>query len=654
MRFGKITHFLTGVAIPVFSIRSEESCGTGEFLDLIKVGKWCSRAGLDLIQILPVNDTGADPSPYSARSAFALHPMYMRLQEVEGMEKYSREFLRAKSMIDRKKSINYEEVNNFKKTFLMRVFLYRKEKIKKDKDLASWISKSTWVKEYSVFCVKSERENKKPWQKWDELRDPSTKDISKFWNENQDGVLFHAWVQYELERQLRKTVDALDEMGIKLKGDIPIMINVNSADVWAQRKFFDLGMKAGAPPDMFSDRGQNWGLPCYDWNELSKDGFDWWKRRLKQASKFYHAYRIDHVLGFFRIWQIPEGEVTGVLGRFSPSVPMTRPELWAVGIDDELLKSLMEPRCTERFLMEQFGGEGGRVIGRYFSAGNGAGEMVFSDNIKCERDIEQSGEERHIKEKLFHLYWNRAFVPAEGKSRVLPTWFHYKTRVFNDLPADKRAALKRLIDENNARQDTLWRDNALKLLKMMSGTTDMLVCAEDLGAVPDCVPGVLKELGILSLKIERWARQYDKPGSPFIAPGDYPRLSVCSPSGHDTSTLRGLWEENGWDRENYYRLLGLAGQCPNYLTSEISKAIIQRNLDANSLLCIFPLQDFLGLYYNLRTDNPADERINVPGIVAPENWAYRMKTTIEFLIGYDEYNDYVKWLVEGRRKRKPE
>jgi 4-alpha-glucanotransferase len=208
-----------------------------------------------------------------------------------------------------------------------------------------------------------------------------------------------------------------------------------------------------------------------------------------------------------------------------------------------------------------------------------------------------------------------------------------------------------MIDKCNKLQDTVWKVNGRKLLKMMNDTTDMLVCAEDLGAVPPCVPVVLDELKILCLRVERWSREYYKQFAPYIDTTDYPRLSVASPSVHDTSTLRGWWEELNWDRNQYYSLLGLTEPCPQYLTTELAQIIINRNLNANSIITIFPLQDYLSLYYNLRTAHPDEERINVPGPLSSKNWSYRMKDSVEFLINYNEYNLYLKSIIDKRRKR---
>ncbi|MCG6552987.1 MAG: 4-alpha-glucanotransferase [Candidatus Magnetominusculus sp. LBB02] len=654
MKFGDITRFYTGVAVPVFSIRTEEGCGIGEFLDLIKMGSWCKKTGIDVIQILPVNDTGADSSPYNAISAFALHPIYIRLGELASSvkifnEEYKEEIRHAAERLNALELVDYPVVRQFKETMLKKIYEDNITAIIKDKGIKTWIDSNPWVKHYAVYRCLKDIHKQNWWKGWDMMVDPKAGEIDAYWMKEQESAMFYAWVQFELEKQLKKAAQALEFMGIRLKGDIPIMINEDSADVWAQRQYFDLTLRAGAPPDMFSESGQNWGFPCYNWQVLEKEDYLWWRQRLKQASKFYHAYRIDHVLGFFRIWGIPEKEKTGILGYSSPAVPIKKADLKKYGFDEERIKTLVHPVFTRSYVTSLFGNASEGVINKYFEP-TASGHLAFVSTIEGERAIAALPVDQSLKDKLTGLYHNRILLKTEQGYQ--PTWYYYRTMTFNNMNDDERRRIRELIEANNGAQDSLWRQNGLKLLAMMRETTDMLVCAEDLGAVPNCVPGVLEELKILSLKVERWAREYHKHDSPYIDTYHYPRLSVCSPSVHDTSTLRGWWEEGNWDRNQYYYTIGMQGECPKYLTTELAERIIRRNLNASSALTILLFPDLLSLYYNLRTNDPEQERINVPGTVTPKNWAYRMKDSMDKIIGYDEYNNYVSGLINERRARR--
>jgi 4-alpha-glucanotransferase len=653
-KFGDITRFLTGVAIPVFSLRTDDNCGVGEFYDLIKLGQWCKKAGIDIIQILPVNDTGGDSSPYSAQSAFALNPLYIRLSEVEGMSEFSKEIADARVLYDPELRLDYLELYKFKVSILKKCFELNEKTIVADVKLQTWIKENTWLTNYCVFCSLKDSHNQSWWQDWTILKNPSQKEIDVYWTKHNSEVMFHSWIQYHLEMQLLYVTEQLTSLGIKLKGDIPILINEDSADVWGHREYFDLDVRAGAPPDMFSKLGQNWGFPCYNWASLQRDDYSWWRKRLQQASKFYHSCRIDHVLGFFRIWQVKKTELTGALGYFNPAVHIHDGDIIKAGFSKKTIETLVEPRFHKDYLKELFGDDAVRLKELYFSPlADDAATFVFSDKIEGEKSITALEESNEIKNIMSELHRNRVIIPVGSTGEYMPKWYFDETNTFKYFSDDEKNRLRSVIDTNwSPSQEQLWEKNGYVLLKMICETVDMLVCAEDLGAVPNCVPGVLSSLNILGLKIERWERDYKLDGQPYINPNSYPRLSVNSPSCHDTSTLRGWWEEGGWDRNQYFSMLGLAGVCPDFLTTALAKAIIDRNLNSNSLITIFALQDLLSLYYNLRVDLSSDERVNVPGTQGRENWSFRMKDTLEFLIEYDEFNEYLKGMIEKRQRRK--
>ena len=587
MQFPTFTSFLTGIAVPVFSLRSRESCGTGEFADLIQLGTWCQAVGLDLIQILPVNDTGADPSPYNARSAFALHPLFIRLSQVPGAEPFAAEIDACRLRLNHQSRLSYSNVLSFKLILLRRIYEMQKSQIHQDGAFHAWVAANPWLQSYCIFCLLQEHYHGQAWQCWGPWRVPQADQLEQYWHMHQDDVLFHAWVQYHLEQQLRQAAMALSAMGIALKGDIPILLSQESADVWTYPELFNLDWRVGAPPDMFSPEGQNWQFPSLNWDCLERSGFAWWRQRLQHAAKFYHAFRLDHVLGFFRVWILPAGHPSGVLGRFEPTVRLSWADLLQTGLSTQDVDNLVQTQ----------------------------GLLPLEDG----------------------------FTPA---------WYYDHNPTFQQLSVDTQNGIRALVDAYWQRQEALWKGVGLKRLSMISQASDMRVCAEDLGTVPACVPDVLAALNILGLKIERWSRAWHQPNQPFIDPKTYPRLSVCSPSTHDTTTLRGWWEaELSEDRAQYCSLLGVSETCPTELTPDLSAKIIERNLQANSLLCVFAIQDLLGLESSLRTLAPADERINIPGDASPLNWTYRMPESLETLLGLDTFNSKMKRLIEPRRNR---
>ena len=362
-------------------------------------------------------------------------------------------------------------------------------------------------------------------------------------------------------------------------------------DVWADRKYFSLDDRAGAPPDMFSYTGQNWGFPTYRWDVIEKDNFVWWRRRLAQASKFYHAYRIDHVLGFFRIWSIPQQEVTGILGYFNPCVPLTYDKLAAAGFMRETLEYLRRPNYGFDQLREFLGGDADRLAPVCFTQLEGHPDrLILKPEYSSEKAILGMNEPQEVKDKLLKVYWNRVFVPSGDENNFYPYWYWYNAPVLFTLPDYEQEKLRNLIKENENSQNGLWDANATKLLTVLSQETDMLVCAEDLGAVPPCVPAVLKKLNILSLRIERWARNWNAPYSPYYEMDEYPRLSVCATSCHDTSSLRGLWKEPDFDRNLYWSHAHLPGNAPEEVTPSVARSILSHVYTANSLFCILPVQ----------------------------------------------------------------
>ncbi len=650
MRYGKIFHYQTGVAIPVFSLRSKESVGIGDFLDLIPFAEFVSKTGLDLIQLLPVNDTGEESSPYSARSAFALNPAYIRLQAVEGVKPFLPEIKELQKKWIGK--VPYFEAARAKKSILRKIFNSQLSEIQSEKELSHWIDENKWSKPYAAYCVLKAQRGETSWHSWEEAaREPKATTIKSLFSKHADDCLFQLWMQWIAERQFTQAVAALDAKGIRIKGDIPILINEDSADVWYERKFFALDNRAGAPPDMFSYSGQNWGFPTYRWDVLQKDHYRWWRDRLNQAAKFYHAYRIDHVLGFFRIWTVPDQEVTGIMGKFQPSLPIARWELEQAGIGEGTIHYLTYPNFGWEYLQSLFGVQTQRVSSSYFDH-MGNGRFLLKDAFRSERAILAIAEEQPIKDAMLKVYWNRVFLPNTERDSIWPFWFWYDAPILRTLPQHEQEALRRVINTNEASQESSWAENGRKLLKVMAEETDMLVCAEDLGVVPDCVPQVLGELKILSLRIERWSRRWKEPRQPYIQPSEYPYLSVCTTSCHDSSTLAGLWKESDFDRDFYWKSFSLPGKAPTTLDVASAEVVLQHLLSANSLLAIPPLQDFLSLQPAFSLRDPEQERVNIPGTVGSHNWNWCMPMTSEELAQDNALVSKIKSMVSERKVRK--
>ncbi len=659
MRFARLDHYFTGVSIPVAALRTQEDCGVGEFADIPKLAQWCAGMGLEVIQVLPVSDTGANGSPYSALSAYALHPLYLRLQDLPGAERHETDIKAFRRLTVEREAqsaghFSHGDVLRFKVDFAERLFSEGGLAVRADPGFTKWLSANAWVRPYAVFTALKRESGGGPWASWGSMADPSESAILRWWEGHEEQCLRIAWIQHQLELQLSRASRRARQSGVYLKGDVPILMSRESADVWASRRYFDLGANAGAPPDMFSPNGQNWGFPVYDWDALEADGYRWWKDRLLQAGKFFHALRIDHVLGFFRIWRIPRQEVTGLLGYFSPSAGVDAEELLKLGFDEGRLRWLTLPHVRGQELETALGADASRVAREYLSR-IGEEEMYnFSARFDSEAVIQALSESPAVKDFLLSRHRDRTFV-LDGKGLRFPSWYIDGTRGFRSLSDAERPALGDLLSRKRRESEDTWERRGRDLLSMLQDTTDMLVCAEDLGDVPDCVPRVLAELGILGLRILRWSREYKKaaPGAPapFIPPKNYPRLSVCTPSVHDTSTLRGWWEEDAAERETYFRSLGTPGPCPPAMTSDLQSLVFTQCLGAGSLLCMFQIQDILDLDGELWAPDPRADRINVPGTVNDRNWTWRMPLSIESLDGRTSLSARIRAFVTPRRAK---
>lgn len=512
-----------GTAVPVFSLRSEDDFGIGDFRDLHILVDWAVRTGQSVIQLLPVGDTTRmgdwkDSYPYSPVSSFALHPIYIRLQDL-GVRADSA-FRKEQAALNALPEIDYPRVYKTKMSYIREAWRRRGAKDLETVACRRFIEKNSyWLDEYSAFCA------------------------------HRDGMCpeFYSWLQYHLDKQFGKEADYARSRGISLKGDLPIGVSADSAEAHYHPELFNLDSSAGAPPDFFSADGQNWGFPTYNWTAMAEDGYAWWKSRLRRMSRYFDAYRIDHILGWFRIWEIPIGK-TGRDGHFNPAIPYTPGDIAAAGLlagDGLWVDDPRNPGCFQPRINPDTSGLDG------------------------------------TQKQAFDAIWEDFF-------------FH--------------------------RNEALWKEEAEKKLPELLGATGMLACGEDLGMVPECVPGVMEKQRILSLEMP----MMDK-GRPW------PRLSVCATSSHDMATLRMQRPEDPepWEVRN----------------------LLWQSLDSESMLAIFPLQDWMALSGTLRRSDRNAERINEPAD-PNHHWRYRMHLNLEELMNGKaaELNADIESLLKDSRR----
>jgi len=652
-----------GVSIPVFSLRSRTSLGTGEFSDIRLLVDWAHKAGLKLIQILPVNDTSAtgtwmDSYPYGAISAFALHPLYLNLEEMAGKKNVAiiKSLKKIQKQLNDLPDLDYEKVMQTKTSIAKELFAADKDHFLKDTDYKEFFDQNrSWLVPYAAFSFLKDSNNSADFRSWktygrytklavDKLVSPQSKQY--------DQIAFYYFVQYHLYKQLRKSVRYAHDNGIIIKGDIPIGVYRHSCDAWVSPELFHMDQQAGAPPDPFAVKGQNWGFPTYNWERMAKDSFQWWKNRFSQMAIYFDAFRIDHILGFFRIWSIPLSQTEGIMGHFEHAIPVHRIEFDERNIYFDLDR-YTKPFINEAVLWEYFGSNTENVKTIYFEETK-QGRFAIKEFVNTQRKVTDYFENKTAdpfdeicRDALMNLISNIILFEVEGSEGK---FFHFRismesTTSFRYLDWHLQNQLRDLyVNYFYRRQDAFWKKEAMKKLPLLKRSTNMLVCGEDLGMVPSCVPDVMKQTGILSLEIQRMPKDITRE---FFNPASAPYLSVVTPSTHDMSTIRGWWEEDRSKTQKFFNEeLGQWGEAPYFCDAWINKAIVQQHLHSPAMWSIFQLQDLLGMDENIRRENPNDERINVPAI-PNYYWRYRIHLFLEDLIKTKPFNEQLREMVKS-------
>jgi 4-alpha-glucanotransferase len=364
------------------------------------------------------------------------------------------------------------------------------------------------------------------------------------------------------------------------------------------------------------------------------------------------------VLGFFRLWASPREDNSSVLGRFIPAAPITAADVAALGFDDARIRWVSRPHVPSGEVRNALGEDPGavsveaeRVFSRALDRIGDEELWLFKDAIRGEKDIDALGLRPGTRDYLIRAWHNRMFLEYEP-GLFTPVWFYRNSRAYASLSEEERRCLEGLLQKNRADSEQIWEKQGEKLLKVLIASSSMLPCAEDLGAVPDCVPRVLAKLKILGLRVIRWFRDWNAEGQPYIPLEEYPELSVCTPSVHDSSTLREWWDREV-DQQHFCGFIGYPS-LPRIYNPGTAKIILHKAAAAASRFRLFQIQDLLHLSPKWYAPDPASERINVPGTANDFNWTYRLPASIANL-SHDE--DLVKAVAElsqikPRKKKK--
>lgn len=646
---------LAGSAVPLFSLRSSASWGVGDFSTLKEYVDWSLKTKLKFIQLLPINDTTAnrdngDSYPYSAISSFALHPIYIDPLKVGLLKSKTRikKYIERAEELNSCAELNYGEVMALKESYLKCMYI---QSGNMDLDSIAFKefmqSNREWLVPYALYSYLRDRfktTNVKEWGKYAIYNDGLERVIYADIPTSEEEINYYYYVQFHLHIQLKEVRDYAHNKGVFIKGDIPIGVNPQGVDVWQYPKLFNSTMQAGAPPDDFATDGQNWGFPLYNWDIMQQDNYKWWQDRLKSMSQYFDAYRIDHILGFFRIWAIPTDTISGLLGYFVSAKGYTLNELNSNNISVE--QRYIMPIISIAHLNKIFTEEDIKVRKEFLtSRGN---YTTFKKKYISQQAIIDNAPDWVTPQqltKVLQLQTEILFVKDRDNTGVYhPRIDAQKSYLFKTLNSDEQEKFNRLYNDYfYHRNNELWRQEALKRLPALISATDMLVCGEDLGMIPATVPDVMDKLGILSLEVERMPKE----GNRVVADvNNYNYASVCTTSTHDMAGVRLWWRSNGVIAQHYYNnILNHHGDAPVEATPYICEEILKRHLHTKSMLAILPLQDILAVDETLRRENPKEEWINDPSN-RDNYWGYRVHLTVEELKNATDFNNHIKELVE--------
>jgi 4-alpha-glucanotransferase len=653
-----------GTVIPVFSLRSENSFGIGDFADLIPCIDWLNLTSQKILQLLPLNDTTqthtwTDSYPYNAISIYALHPLYLNLSLMGKLNDSKREsfFRKKQKELNVLAEVDYKSVDHYKWAFFHEIFNQDGLETLRSPEFVDFFENNCeWLIPYAAYSYLRDKNQTSDFCLWKDFRKYNKDAIEKLCRRDSPQymeIALYYFLQFHLHKQLIAAEKHAHAKGVALKGDIPIGISRTSVEAWTEPAFFNRQYQTGAPPDDFSPTGQNWGFPTYNWDEMEKSHYDWWKKRFRKMSEYFSAYRIDHILGFFRIWEIPENSVQGLLGCFSPSLPFSVEEIENAGFRF-IPEKYANPHINENFLPKLFG-EYTQEVSHVFldrsSSQHFALKEKFDTQVKIRNWFSGKDDEKSeiIRQGLYSICNEVLFIRDKQK----PEYFHPRisasnSYIYKELDnADKYAFDYLYRDYFYLRHNEFWREKAYGKLKSLISATDMLPCGEDLGMIPLCVPEVMQKLQILSLEIERMPKEVNVE---FTRLDDLPYHSVCTTSTHDMNTVRMWWKESRKRTQRYYNdVLKREGLAPVECTTDICEQIISNHLDTCSMLVVIPLQDWLSIDKSLRRKNEDEERIHIPA--NPRHyWKYRMHLPLEELLKARELNERIKYLIQNTKR----
>ena len=580
-----------GIVVPLFSLYSSKSVGIGEFDDLKLLVDWCVKTGNSIIQLLPLNELGPLFCPYDSISSFALEPAFLKLNHIKTPS--SRNLAKTIEELREKYPTGHKHVNygikGAKLEYLWEMF--QRSHVRENKRFKEFAANNTyWLEDFTLFKALKFHYRDHPWYEWDSShRNRNVQALEEFRREHAKVILFHTWVQWQLYEQLIDVKKYAESKGVLLKGDLPVLVSLDSADVWAHQTFFNLDLAAGAPPDMYCAKGQRWGMPTYHWQNIAQDGYGYLREKLRYASHFYDILRVDHVVGLFRIWSIPESEP----------------------LENQGLNGFFDP--TDERLWEE---HGKRIL---------AAMLESTEMLLCAEDL---GTVPPVCRKVLSEYG----IPGNDVQRWTKDWdVKYD---FLDPKEYRAVSVSMLSTHDSTNWPTWWENEA--------GTVD-----EDLFR-RKCIE---HEIEFNTVRPELFDDELSRHGrlrwKETISSPEILTTTLQKPSDEIWDILQ-LYKNSFREKEKLWRHLGFGGEIQEKAYREMIRRALEMTLKAQSVYCINLLMDWLFLTDTFQGD-PYQYRINTPGVMGTRNWALVLPLSLEDLLASDLCGEMRKMLESSNR-----
>ncbi|MFH0762733.1 MAG: 4-alpha-glucanotransferase [Candidatus Omnitrophota bacterium] len=575
-----------GVLVPLFSVYSRNSQGIGDLSDLRLVIEWLAATRQSVLQLLPMNEAGSLFCPYDALSSFALEPAYLSLKDISSFKinSISGEIENLKKLFPCGKAHVDYSLKKSKMRLLWEI--YAREGEYNFGNLKRFRQDNVyWLADFALFKALKDYHSGRAWWEWeDKYKRRDSAALDEFRKAHEREISFQAWVQWLLYEQFRAVKKFAGLKKILLKGDLPLLVSRDSADVWAHPEFFKLDFTAGAPPDMYCAKGQRWGMPPYNWDKIAGNGYRYLEEKLKFAEEFYDILRVDHVVGLFRIWSIPydePAESQGLKGAFDPA---------------------------DEAAWEAHGRNLLSVI------------LASTKMLLCAEDL---GTIPPGCPKVLH----ELGIPGNDVQRWTKDWD--KTHDFLEPQAYRRLSVAMLSSHDTANWPAWWESEA--------GTVDeaffMSKCKErgiDFSAIKE-------KLFNPELSFRGRLRWLDSVNSVELF------LAVLGKKKEEVKDFIKIYQDTFGEKEKLWKQLKIKGPMREKSDPEILRQALRISLESRALFCINTLVDWLYLA-GVWEGDPHRYRINTPGTISTNNWSLTIPFPLEELLKH-KVNKQIKKLV---------